>query len=93
MLVTKGMLRKTRYDLLYKSIPTTPSVIVLLKLDKLELAEGLEHVLQVLFRDAEVNVAYIQPVEGNRVGVARAVSRAYLAVLLGLGELDNDRDT
>ena len=57
-------------NVLYKSVAPAAAGIVLLQLNKLELAEGLENVLEILFRDAEVNIAYIEAVEWDRVGMA-----------------------
>lgn len=79
---------------LHKSISTAAPRVVLLQLDKLELAKRLKHGLQIVLCDVEVNVAHVQPVERYRVGVpAPGLGRPRLAVLLGLGDLDNDRDT
>jgi hypothetical protein len=80
--------------LLYKSVPAAAAVVVFLKLNKFKLAERLEDILEILFRDAEVDVANIQTVEGDRIGVgAGAVCGSDLSILLSLGKLDNDRDT
>jgi hypothetical protein len=80
--------------LLDKPIATTAAVIVFLQLDKLELSERLKDVLQVRLGDAKVDVAHIQPVEGNRVGmVTGRLSGSDLAVLLSFCKLYNDRNT
>lgn len=55
--------------LLYKPVSTAAAIVVLLELDEFQFAEGLENVLQVLLCDAEVDVADIQAVEGNGVGM------------------------
>lgn len=80
-------------NVLNKSVTSTATIVILLQLHKLELTEGLEDVLKVGLGDAEVDVAHIQPVEGNRIGMTGRFRVADLAVLLGLGGLDNDRDT
>lgn len=81
-------------NLLYKSIAAAAAIIVLLKLNKLKLAKWLENILEVLLRDTKVNIADIEAVERNGVGVgARAVCRANLAILLSFGKLNNDRNT
>jgi hypothetical protein len=80
--------------LLDEAIAPTTTVVVLLQLHKLELAKGLEDVLKILLSDAEVDVSHVQSVEGDRVGViSRRLRVAHLAILLSLGELDNDGDT
>lgn len=80
--------------LLDKAITTAATGIILLELDKLQLAKWLEDVLKILLSDAEVDVANIQAVEGDRVGVASSAARlADLTILLSLGELDDDGDT
>ena len=81
-------------DILYKPIATAAAVVVLLELNKLELAKRLEYVLEVLLRDAEMDVADIEAVEGDRVGMgARTFRVADLSVLFGFGKLDNNRYT
>jgi len=86
------LFRERRY-VLDKAVASAATVIILLQLDKLELTKGLKDVLEVCLGDAEVDVAHVEPVEGDRVGMARRFRVADLAVLLGLGGLDNDRDT
>lgn len=78
---------------LHKAIAAATPLVVLLELHKLELAEGLEYRLQVLLGNVEVDVANVETVEGDRIGVTATLSCAYLAVLLGLGELYDDGDT
>lgn len=81
-------------DILYKSVTTAPAVVILLELYKLELTKGLKYILQILLRDAKMDVAHIESVEGNRIGVvSRGLCGAHLAVLLSLGKLDDDRNT
>ncbi len=81
-------------DILYKPITATAAVIVLLELNELKFAKRLEYVLKVLFRDAEVDVADIEAVEGDRVGMGAGTFRvADLSILLGFGKLDNNRNT
>ena len=82
-----------RGHVLYKAIASAATRFFFLQLDKLKLAKGLEDVLQVTLSDAEVDVAYVEPVERDRVRVAGARVRvARLTVLLGLGQLRDDRD-
>ncbi len=79
-------------NLLNKTVTTAAARVILLQLDKLELAEGLENILEILLRNAEVDVAHIQAVERNRVRVAtRCFRSSGLVILLSLGELDDDR--
>lgn len=81
-------------NILYESVTTAPTVVVLLELDELELAEWLEDILQILLGNAEVDVSHVETVERNRVGVVSSGLRgAHLAVLLSLGKLDDDRNT
>jgi len=80
--------------ILDKTVTSAAAIVVLLQLDKLEFPKRLEDGLQVLFSDVEVNVPDIKPVEWNGVRVRAGCFRAAdLAVLLGFGELNNDRDT
>lgn len=86
--------RDCQVYLLHESIATAASRIVLLKLDKLEFAEWLEDILKILLSDAEVNIANVQTVERDRVGVtAGAAGLADLSILLSLGELHDNRNT
>lgn len=81
-------------DLLNKPIASASAVVVLLELDEFELAKGLENILEILLGDTEMDVANVETVERNGIGVgARAVCSAYLAILLSLGKLDDDRNT
>ena len=83
-----------REDSLYKPITAAAAVVVLLELDELELAKGLEDILEILLGDAEVDVADVETVKGDGIGmIAAALSIANLTVLLGFGKLDNNRDT
>ncbi len=76
-----------------KAIASTATVVILLELHKLQLTKGLKDVLEIRLCDAEMDVAHVQPVEGDRVGVAGGFRVADLAVLLSFGGLDNDGDT
>lgn len=77
--------------LLYKPVALAPThVLLLLKLHKLQLAERLEHVLEVVLRDGEVDVANVEAVERHTVRLGGAALGAGLTVLLGLGGLDDD---
>ncbi len=81
-------------NLLDESIAAAAAVVILLQLYKLKLAKRLEHILQVCLCDAEMNVAYIEAVEGDRIRVvARGFRSANLAILLSLGQLDDDGNT
>lgn len=55
--------------LLHKAVASAASGIVLLELDEFKLAKGLENILKILLSDAEMNVANVQTMEGNRVRV------------------------
>lgn len=88
------MLEQNGRNLLHETVPSTATIVILLELDELELAERLEDILEVLFGDAEVDVADVEAVERNRVGMVPGPLRAaYLTILLRFGELDYDRDT
>lgn len=77
-----------------EAVATAATGIILLELNKLKFAKGLEDVLKILLSDAEVDIANVQTVEGDRVGVVSGAARlADLTVLLSFGELDNDGDT
>lgn len=81
-------------NLLHKAIATASVHVVFLELDKLQLAKGLENGLQVLFGDIKVNVSDVQAMEWNMIGVGAArLGVARLAVLLSLGELNDDGNT
>lgn len=83
-----------RVDLLNKPISTAATSVILLELGELKLAKRLEDVLKILLSDAEVDIANIQTVKGDRVRVATSGARfANLAVLLSFGQLDNNWDT
>lgn len=80
--------------LLNKPITAASTGIILLKLGEFELAKGLKHILKILLSDAEVDVANVQTVEGDRVGVtAGGAGLADLAILLSFGKLHNYWDT
>lgn len=78
-----------------KAVASAAAVLLLLELDELELAKRLKDSLQILLSDVVVNVSDIEAVEGDRVGVRAAIAflGANLAVLFGLGDLNDDRDT
>ena len=77
-----------------KPVAAAAAIVVFLELDKLQLAERLKHIVQVLLGDAEMNVTDIEAVEGDRIRVVTGRLRvADLAVLLSLGQLDDDGDT
>ena len=79
---------------LYKPVTTATPTVILLELNKFQLAKRLKHVLQVGLRDAKVDVAHVQTVEGNRVGmIACGLGVADLTIFLGLGKLDDNGDT
>lgn len=78
---------------LNKSVPATSTVLVLLQLDKLKLAKRLKNSLQVLLRHVEVDVADVEPMEGDGVGVSAGFGVAGLSVLFGFCQLNNDRNT
>lgn len=85
---------KTRQHILDKPVASAPTAIILLQLHKLELAKRLKDVLKVRLCDAEMDVAHVEPVERDGVGmVAGRLSVADLAILLRLGGLHNDGDT
>jgi hypothetical protein len=81
--------------ILDKAVASAAAVLLLLELDELELAERLEDSLQILLSDVVVNVSDVEAVEGDRVGVraSSAFLSADLAILFGLGDLDDDRNT
>jgi len=64
-----------------------------LKLDKLEFSKGRKHRLEILLGDIEVNIAHVEAVERDRIGMAAALRVAHLAIFLRLGDLNNDGDT
>lgn len=77
--------------LLYKPVALAPThVLFLLKLHKLQLAERLEHVLEIFLGDGEVDVADVEAMEGHAVRLGGAALGAGLAILLGFGGLDDD---
>lgn len=88
------MLERWGQDLLDKTISSTTSSFLLLKLNKLKLTKGFENVLQILFSNAEVDVSNIEAMEGNGVVIAsRGLWVAGLSVLLCLSELSNNGDS
>jgi hypothetical protein len=78
--------------LLHEAVAPAATGVILLELDEFELAERLEHSLEVVLCDGEMNVAHIEAVKRNTVGLGRIalVGVTRLTVLLGLGELSND---
>jgi hypothetical protein len=80
-------------DVLDKTVASAATVVILLQLHKFELAKRFKDILEVCLGDAEVDVAYIEPVEGDGVGMAGRFRVPDLAVLLRLGGLDNDGNT
>jgi len=76
---------------LNEAITTTTTLILFLKLHKLELSERLKDVLKVAFSDAEVNVANVKPMKRDgTISVAGTLYSACLSVLLGFRELSDD---
>ena len=69
-------------------------MIVLLELDIFKFTKWFENGLQVLLSDVEVDVADIEAVKRDGIGVAtRRFGVASLSILLSLCELHNDRNT
>lgn len=56
-------------DSLNKPIATTASIVVFLELNELQFSKWLKYSLQILLRDIEMNVANIEAMEGNGIGV------------------------
>jgi hypothetical protein len=82
------------FYLLDESITTASAGIIFLQLGELELTKGLEDILEILLRNTEVNVAHVETMEGDRVGmISRALRCTNLTILLGLGKLHNDWNT
>ena len=79
---------------LNKPIASAAASLVLLQLNKFELAKRFEDVLQVTLGDAEMDIANVQTVERNGAGVVmgRAFASSSLTILLGLRQLGNDRN-
>jgi hypothetical protein len=78
-------------SLLDEAITPAATIVILLQLYELKFTKRLEYCLQVLLSDIEVDVAYIEPVERNRVRVSsRCFLVANLAILLRFGKLDDD---
>lgn len=88
------MTAQDHLHLLHKTITTATTILVLLQLNLSQFSEWLKDGSKLLFVDAEVDVANIQPVERHTIGIAVAsvLVLARLAILLGLGELNNDRN-
>ncbi len=79
--------------ILNETVTLAASTIILLQLAKLEGAERLEHVPEIVFSDREVNVANVEAVKRYAVGqCSNALGSACLAVLLSFGELGDDGD-
>lgn len=82
------------FNILDKAIAAAAAILVLLELDKLELTKRLKNRLQILLGDVEVDVAHVETVEGDGVGMgSRRFRVASLAVLLGLCHLNDDRNS
>jgi hypothetical protein len=81
-------------NVLNKAISSTPSTVLLLKLHKLQFAEGFKDIREIRLRDAKMYVANVESVERNLVGRVR-LGRTYtrLPVLLCFRELCDDGDT
>ena len=59
-----------------------------MQIHEVQLAERFEYILQILLGDAEVYVAHIEAVEGNRVRVrAGTLGASDLAILFSFGKL------
>jgi hypothetical protein len=56
-------------DVLDKTVASAATAVVLLELHEFELTKGLKNVLEVCFRDTKMDVADIEPMERDRVGV------------------------
>lgn len=69
-------------------------MLLLLELNKLELSKGLKHEAKVLFRNRKVDIADVETMKGDSVGLrGTAVGVADLTVLLRFGMGDDDGDT
>lgn len=78
-------------SLLYKPVATTSTLLFFLQLDELEFAKWLENILQIALSDAEMDVAYIQPMKRNLMGVAVCgFWVTSLAILFRLRKLSNN---
>lgn len=80
-------------NILHKAVSLRASLLLLLQLAELELTKRLEDILEVLFRNREVDVADVEAVERDAVregGDAFGVTG--LAVLFCFGELGDDRN-
>lgn len=77
-----------------KTITPTPAALLLLKLNKLQLAEWLKNVLQITLRDTKVNIPHIESVERDLVrSILFCRANSGLTVLLCFCKLRDDRDT
>lgn len=85
-----------RGDLLNESVALGTARISLIALenDLLKLAKRLKDLLEVGLRDAEVNVADVEAMEGSAVGTrsGAAFGGARSTVLLGFGERHDNRN-
>lgn len=79
-------------DLLHKRKTLAPTILLLLQLDKFELTEWFEDMLEVIFSDAEMDVTHIESMERGGVTARFAFGVASLAILLGFSQLNNDGD-
>lgn len=85
--------RKCRHSL-HKPVTLAAALLLFLELHELQLAERLKDVLEIVLRDGEVDVANVETVERNAVGLSSSTLRsASLTVLLCFGELGNDRNS
>ena len=84
---------ETKLNLLHEPVALAATLFFLLQLYKLKLAERFEDVLEVIFVDGEVDVADVETVEWDAVGLrGGAFGGASLTVFLCLGELCDDGD-
>lgn len=80
-----------KVDLLHKCVSFAATSLILLQLNKFELAEWFEDILEVGFSDAEMNITHIESVKWRGVTRARAGLRVTcLAVLFGFGKLNDN---
>lgn len=77
-----------------KTIAPTPTTLFLLKLNELQLAEGLEDVLQITLRDTKVNIPHIKSVERDLIrSILFCCTNSGLSVLFCFCKLCDDRDS
>ena len=80
--------------LLHESIATTTTLLLFLQLHKFKFTKRLEHILQIAFSDAKMDVAHIKPMKRDLTGIAaRCLWIASLTIFLGFGKLGNDGDS